>query len=281
MNKVLKITISILLTINILAIVFFSCFAYYGKLYEEYIYSSITGGTSLNGIDTNVSFVDLLKLRFTPEKFDMTQINRTAILSLSNDNSYTNHEYTVTIYNRGQRDTGYWAEILVEEDNKISHGSIITYYDDTQYAEYEFYLKPFGENELMVYIKDGEEWKKINVPLMSGDYHISNIIKLLPNFEFSSFPLKSTGQDWSFKPVNSFIRSVLTWQDGRIFEITANFPSGAGNRLLFNFVSPSGPENLEFIYMERGNCGNVKIDFPDFESQNLEMIPSDIFEKYK
>lgn len=281
MNKAIKIIVSILLIINILVIGFLSCVAYYGKLAETHIKSDVTGSTSVNGINADVSFIDLLKMEFAPDSLDITNINRTAISNLSHDGSYTNHEYTVTIKNRSYYENGYWADIYVEEDGDLSHGYIVTMHGEERCAEYEFYLHTVN-NCPTVYIEDDGTWFVAKLPDgVSTNYHITKIIDILPNVEYSSFPFKSTGQNWDFYIKDSFLRKVYTWQDGRIEYIESYFPANAGNRMIFNFVSDNNPHNLLFIYHDRGSAGNVKIDMPDFESQNLEHIPLDIFDKYK
>lgn len=273
MNKKIKIILSIILAINILAICVFSCVIYRGILYNTYIESDPTGTASINGVDLNVSFIDLLKLRFSPNSIDVNQANKTVLSNISHDKSYTNYEYNVIIKNFSL-ENAYWLEFDVEVDDEQSHGFMTVMYGDNPMQECEFYTQINGDNVDIYLLSNGVWYNSSYNKKIITDYHITNIISSLPDMQFASFPKNYEKQNWSFKIKNSFLKSISTAQDGRFeyFEAALITPSNGESQHPIWKVIPGS--NMTVVYQDRGNCGNIKINMPDFKSLDVQPMPT-------
>jgi hypothetical protein len=269
MSKTRRMVAEIFLILNILIICALSAFAYYGKYVGEYLDHDYFGhSASINGIDTEISFFDLLKFQLFPDSFDVNEANRVALDGIEHTKPYDNHIFQVDI----EGDENVYASVTVKQDKNRMYGTIklLTKRQAKSIQSNEFYIT-INEDDAIVRIEYDGAWCETTVPAkMFADYEITNLIDMLSAAEFASFPRQSFG-GWDMFPQNSFISEIDFYKDGRAEHIKATLPNSASMNSLFSVITKD-LENIEINYSDRGNCGNIVIDEPDWDELNIRKV---------
>jgi hypothetical protein len=197
----------------------------------------------------------------------MNAANRNVVSNINIELPYNNHAFFVEI----KGDANIYAHADVERTENKMHGEMWISNGQTPVQKKEFYIS-IDENNAIVRLKDGGEW--FETVVSSGifkNYEIENIIETLLSSEFESFPRRSDYFSWSILPKNSFIESIDLYSDKRISRIEASLPSNAAMYSLF-FVVADQPSDIDIVYGEKGSCGKITINEPDWNEINVQRV---------
>ena len=266
----------IFLIINIVVITFFSMIALCGNIYEEYKNSKdYSKSLSFDGIDAEMSVLELLQWKFLPQSFDINEANHRRLKDLETQHEYDNYKFQV-VFSGGTQDIIANVE---KDNNKIAGTFIFVPYGQGETTgpeaimikSHRFYINIVDELAILR-IENGDSWveKTIDADKITN-YEMSRIIQSLLTAEFSSFPTYDAWHQSSLTPQNHFITTINFGINQRVDSMKLDAPESIESNSLFDFMT-TNYERIKITYRDDGYYGQVSISEPNWDECDIQVV---------